>query len=121
MWIPEPAEFEIIINCSHISRMKKTYSILFVCLLAFTATAQTISATDFEQAVLCNNFECFRKLPMEHGITMEETPYKDVIGGKHQIFFNPNYEDRNAEIYSMGITFRNDSTMVFVKSRNTDF
>jgi hypothetical protein len=82
---------------------------------------QSLTHTDLIDLSSCPDFDCFEKSVISKGITLKENPYKDAFGGRHQLIFNSSYDQPNIEVYSVGLTFKNDMTTVLLRSKNKDY
>jgi len=82
---------------------------------------QSLSQKDLIDLSSCPDFDCFERSVLSKGITLKEKPYNDAFGGKHQLIFNSSYDQPNIEVYSVGITFKDNLTTVLLRSKNKDY
>lgn len=82
---------------------------------------QNISQKDILELAACADFDCFESNVLSKGISLKEDPYKDAFGGKHQIIFNEKYKLADIEVYSVGITFKDELTTLFLRSKNEEY
>ncbi|MCO5248408.1 MAG: WG repeat-containing protein [Chitinophagales bacterium] len=101
--------------------MKIFILFLMAVLNCLSLFGQTLSQKDLLELASCTDFDCFASSVLSKGISQKENPYNDAFGGKHQIVFNPNYELPNIEVYSVGITFKDEFTTLFLRSKNIEY